>query len=145
MKRSRSWYVAVICCASFTVPAQPAQQESELSNSYVNSQLPWHSVALDSERKLVSWYRADENLGFDKVVHLAWDFSRAQSQNRSWNRTKDISHQLNLRSKKRARFELAKQPRQHFWTVCRLGGRLVSVFGRSGSHRRGPLHARLPA
>src|SRR5215470_13020086 len=71
MKRSLSWYVAVTCCASLIVPAQ---QTSELSNSYVNSQLPWHNVTLDSERKLVSWYRADQNLGFDKVVHLAWDF-----------------------------------------------------------------------
>ena len=72
MKTSRSWCVAVICCCASL--AMPAQQESELSNSYVNSQLPWHNVTLDSERKLVSWYRADENLGFDKVVHLAWDF-----------------------------------------------------------------------
>jgi hypothetical protein len=36
----------VICCASGTVEVQ---QASELSNSYVNSQLPWHHVALDSE------------------------------------------------------------------------------------------------
>src|SRR5215469_15766499 len=63
--------MAVTCCDSLIVPAQ---QTAKVSNSYVNSQLRWHNVTLDSERNLVPWYRADQNLGFDKVVHLAWDF-----------------------------------------------------------------------
>lgn len=50
------------------------QQATCGAQDYVNSELPWHAAVIDSNGKLVSWYGADKNLGFDKVMHLAWDF-----------------------------------------------------------------------
>ncbi|HEV3415180.1 MAG TPA: hypothetical protein VG056_00115, partial [Pirellulales bacterium] len=41
---------------------------------YVNSELPWHNAVLDSQGKLLAWYRPEKNLGYDKVLRLAWDF-----------------------------------------------------------------------
>jgi len=43
-------------------------------NLYVNAQLPWHDRVLDSAGKLLAWYQPDKNLGYDKVLHLGWDF-----------------------------------------------------------------------
>jgi hypothetical protein len=42
--------------------------------NYVNSELPWHEAVLDSHGKLLAWYHPEKNLGYDKVLHLAWDF-----------------------------------------------------------------------
>lgn len=44
------------------------------ATNYVNSELPWHAAALDSKGKLLAWYQPEKNLGYDKVLHLAWDF-----------------------------------------------------------------------
>jgi hypothetical protein len=41
---------------------------------YVNSELPWHDAVLDSQNKLLAWYHPEENLGYDRVLHLGWDF-----------------------------------------------------------------------
>ncbi len=41
---------------------------------YVNAQVPWHSVVLDSQGKLLAWYQPDKNLGYDQVLRLGWDF-----------------------------------------------------------------------
>ncbi len=41
---------------------------------YVNAQLPWHSPVLDPQGRLLAWYQPERNLGYDKVVRLAWDF-----------------------------------------------------------------------
>ena len=57
-----------------TCLALQAQESARPPQDYVNSQLPWHSVTLDSEGKIIPWYQANANLGFDKVLHLAWDF-----------------------------------------------------------------------
>ena len=40
----------------------------------VNSELPWHDAILDSQGKLLAWYHPEKNLGYDHVLHLAWDF-----------------------------------------------------------------------
>ena len=42
--------------------------------NYVNSELPWHEVVLDSQNKLLAWYHPEKNLGYDKILHLGWDF-----------------------------------------------------------------------
>src|SRR5947207_6920136 len=42
--------------------------------NYVNSELPWHDAVLDSQGKLLAWYHPEKNEGYDKVLHLAWDF-----------------------------------------------------------------------
>jgi hypothetical protein len=44
------------------------------AQNYVNAQLPWHDRVLDSQGKLLAWYQPEKNLGFDKVLHLGWDF-----------------------------------------------------------------------
>ncbi|HZV33426.1 MAG TPA: hypothetical protein VFB72_02530 [Verrucomicrobiae bacterium] len=43
-------------------------------DNYVNSELPWHQISLDSQHKLLAWYQPEGNLGYDKVLHLGWDF-----------------------------------------------------------------------
>ena len=41
---------------------------------YVNAQLPYHPAKLDAQSKLQAWYEPDRNLGWDRVLHLGWDF-----------------------------------------------------------------------
>jgi hypothetical protein len=41
---------------------------------YVNSELPWHNAVRDSHDKLLAWFEPEGNRGYDKVLHLAWDF-----------------------------------------------------------------------
>ncbi len=41
---------------------------------FVNAQLPWHKPVLDAQGRLLAWYRPEVNLGYDKVLHLGWDF-----------------------------------------------------------------------
>lgn len=61
--------LVVAIALSITVP-----QLSMARDVYVNSLLPWHTAVLDSQGKLLAWYRPDKNLGYDKVLRLAWDF-----------------------------------------------------------------------
>ena len=66
----RSWLLTVsliLSMLSFPVRARAA-------TNYVNSELPWHEATVDSQGKLLAWYRPEQNLGYDKVLHLAWDF-----------------------------------------------------------------------
>jgi hypothetical protein len=44
------------------------------AEQYVNAQIPWQKVALDSDGRLLAWYQPEKNRGYDKVVRLAWDF-----------------------------------------------------------------------
>ena len=65
----RSWLLAVgLFAAALSFSA------SQAATNYVNSELPWHEATLDSQGKLLAWYHPEENLGYDKVLHLAWDF-----------------------------------------------------------------------
>jgi len=41
---------------------------------YVNAQVPWHPAVLDAQDRLLAWYQPEKNLGYDKVLHLGWDF-----------------------------------------------------------------------
>lgn len=43
-------------------------------HNYVNSELPWHDAVLDSQGKLLAWYHPEQNLGYDKVLRLGWDY-----------------------------------------------------------------------
>lgn len=47
---------------------------STLAGDLVNAQLPWHDRVLDKDGKLLAWYQPENNLGYDRVVHLAWQF-----------------------------------------------------------------------
>jgi hypothetical protein len=44
------------------------------SDTFVNAQLPWHPVVLDSQSRILAWYRPEENLGYDQFLRLNWDF-----------------------------------------------------------------------
>jgi hypothetical protein len=44
-----------------------------LASGHVNSQLPWHEALLDTGGRLLAWYKPQKNLGYDKVMRLAWD------------------------------------------------------------------------
>ena len=44
------------------------------AQSYVNSELPWHDAVLDSSNKLLAWHGAEQNLGYDRVLRLGWDY-----------------------------------------------------------------------
>lgn len=59
---------------AIAVVALGAQCLAEEVHRYVNSELPWHDAVLDSRGKLLAWYEPQKNLGYDKVLHLAWDF-----------------------------------------------------------------------
>jgi ABC-type uncharacterized transport system YnjBCD substrate-binding protein len=42
-----------------------ALAEALPGQNYVNSQLPWHDAALDAHGKLLAWYHAERNQGYD--------------------------------------------------------------------------------
>ncbi|HXH48412.1 MAG TPA: hypothetical protein VNM47_03490 [Terriglobia bacterium] len=44
------------------------------AQGFVSAELPWHHAVLDSQGQLLAWYHPEENLGYDKVLHLGWDF-----------------------------------------------------------------------
>ncbi len=52
------------------LPALGLPQERK----FVNAQLGWHEPVLDQQGKLLAWYKPEKNLGYDKVLHLGWDF-----------------------------------------------------------------------
>ena len=58
-------------CATFLILLGGAMLHSQ---TYVNSELPWHDAVLDSGNKLLAWYGTEKNLGYDHVLHLAWDY-----------------------------------------------------------------------
>jgi hypothetical protein len=66
------------------------------AQDYVNAQLPWHNVVLDSQGKLLAWYHPEKNQGYDHTLRLAWDFLRAQSPKRFGHKTKNLSHVGNV-------------------------------------------------
>ncbi len=47
---------------------------SPVPTGNVNSELPWHPVTVDSQGKLLAWYRPQQHLGYDKVLRLGWNF-----------------------------------------------------------------------
>ncbi|HXC36684.1 MAG TPA: hypothetical protein VNV43_12465 [Candidatus Acidoferrales bacterium] len=57
----------LISLLGFPIVGAPAAE-------YVNSELPWHPLTVDSQDHLLAWYQPEQNLGYDKVLHLAWDF-----------------------------------------------------------------------
>ena len=67
MTRASLLATSLFLALTFSVRARAA-------TNYVNSELPWHEATLDSQGKLLAWYHPEQNLGYDKVLHLAWDF-----------------------------------------------------------------------
>ena len=58
-----------LCLLAWLLPVS-----AQAAGNYVNSELPWHDVTVDSQNKLLAWYRPEQNLGYDRVLHLGWDF-----------------------------------------------------------------------
>ncbi len=58
-----------ILAATLLLPVMASAQ-----GTYVNAQVPWHSVVLDGQGKLLAWYQPAKNLGYDQVLRLGWDF-----------------------------------------------------------------------
>lgn len=48
---------------------------------YVNSELPFHNAVRDQQNKLLAWYHPEKNLGYDRVLRLAWDFMKHKVPN----------------------------------------------------------------
>ena len=44
------------------------------AEDYVNAELPWHDAVLDSSNRLLAWHKAENQLGYDHVLKLAWDY-----------------------------------------------------------------------
>ncbi len=66
----RSPLLAVgLCAFSLALPVH-----ARADGFYVNSELPWHDAVLDSQDKLLAWYHPEMHLGYDKVLHLGWNF-----------------------------------------------------------------------
>jgi len=66
---------ALLLQAALLLPATlllPAAGSAE--DIYVNAQVPWHSVVLDGQGKLLAWYQPEKHLGYDHVLRLGWDF-----------------------------------------------------------------------
>lgn|SRR5665213_1419922 len=59
-----------LACTAIFIPREAGGEE----RNYVNSELPWHDAVVDSHGKLLAWYHPERNQGYDKVLHLAWDF-----------------------------------------------------------------------
>ncbi len=69
-KLLRMRFTKLLMLVSFAVLATNALW----AQGFVNAQLPWHRAVVDSQGKLLAWYHPEENLGYDKVLHLGWDF-----------------------------------------------------------------------
>jgi hypothetical protein len=68
------WRACLALCAVLSLtPLSPGQDPGQ-SQGYVNAQMPWHTAVLDSQSKLLAWYRPEKNLGYDQVLRLTWDF-----------------------------------------------------------------------
>jgi hypothetical protein len=66
--RLRGHLAGLLIVVTGIIPASGMAQE------YVNAQLPWHQAVLDSQGRLLAWYHPEQNLGYDKVLRLGWDF-----------------------------------------------------------------------
>ena len=61
--------------ASFGARAASAEEPAvQAPPLYVNAQVPWHSVVLDTQGKLLAWYEPRMGRGYDHVLRLGWDF-----------------------------------------------------------------------
>ncbi len=65
---------ALLLTLCFCVGVLSIRIRTRAAANYVNFELPWHDVAVDSQNKLLAWYHPEQNLGYDNVLHLAWDF-----------------------------------------------------------------------
>src|SRR5579863_1399483 len=65
---------AALCWAAILPLPAAVVAQSAAQDTYVNAQVPWHSVVLDAQGKLLAWYQPQDNLGYDQVIRLGWDF-----------------------------------------------------------------------
>lgn len=61
--------IAVLIGVSLSFPIA-----ASAGDDFVNSELPWHPLTVDSQDRLLAWYHPEQDLGYDKVLNLAWNF-----------------------------------------------------------------------
>jgi poly(3-hydroxybutyrate) depolymerase len=67
----------IVALQHFGLLPPPAKRKPQLLKAKprkVNPQLPWHNAVVDNEGKLLSWYKPDAGLGYDRVLRLGWNF-----------------------------------------------------------------------
>lgn len=62
-------WMSLAALAGFAVAS-----ESPDAPIYLNAQLPWHPVVLDSQNRVLAWYHPEKNLGYDQFLRLDWEF-----------------------------------------------------------------------
>jgi hypothetical protein len=44
------------------------------AQTYLNAQMPWHPVVLDTQGKVLAWYQPEKHLGYDQFMRLDFGF-----------------------------------------------------------------------
>lgn len=76
----RAFGVVCSLVLAVTAVATAAPATSATDGGPVNGELPWHQQVLDHDGKLLAWYQPQDNLGYDKVLRLGWQFIEEQVQ-----------------------------------------------------------------
>ncbi len=69
--------VLLALCASTLlalVPVRAGAATAPSGGGPVNSELPWHPAVVDPLGNLLAWYRPNQQLGYDEVLRLGWNF-----------------------------------------------------------------------
>ena len=64
-------------------PAVADAATTPVSTDPVNAELPWHTVVVDPQGKLLAWYQPQQHLGYDRVLQLGWSFIEHKVPNQS--------------------------------------------------------------
>ncbi len=66
--------MAVLQLLSAVQPIAADAATSPAPSVDVNSELPWHPAVVDSHGKLLAWYGPSDQLGYNEVLRLGWNF-----------------------------------------------------------------------
>jgi hypothetical protein len=80
-RRALPFTAAMLVAVALALAAAAASvwaSDDQQQKNYVNSELPWHQAVLDEQGQLLAWHQPQRGGGFDKVLHLAWDFLEHQ-------------------------------------------------------------------
>ncbi len=70
--------IAAAATITAVVCAAPAVTSAAATPAPVNSELPWHPAVTDASNGLLAWYKAQDGLGYDRVLRLGWHFVEHQ-------------------------------------------------------------------
>ncbi len=72
--------ISLVCLVVLSIPLLSVCPRAAFAGSTpgstgdVNAELPWHTAVLDGRGNLLGWYRPQQNLSYDEVLHLGWNF-----------------------------------------------------------------------